>query len=428
MSSASRKRPMRGRRVTALGKAVIAGATALALTAAAMPAAAAITSNTAPGRAATVSTTGWAVDEVFGARITEALTPGSVWVEAVVVDPATGAVTIGGNFDTPARNLARFHADGTPDVAFNRAVGSSLNGTVRSIAIDPRNDDLVVGGSFSTPSQGLARFSTNGTPDAAFNAAVGTNLGPINSNRGVRSIALDPAGVVTVGGLFTVGEVFMAGYAQNLARFDAGGNPDVTFNTAIGSTFARTGTEDAMVWAVELDARTGATTLGGSFVIDTDNRFLARVDADGALDAGFAATPAARLSNGVSSLATYPNGDLLAGGNFVSSFGGNNWWLMARFAADGTPNAPFNTATFTPMQDLFWVSSTARAINIDPVTGAITVGNGQSMRRRSLARLNSDGTPDAEFNTAIDNTVIGGQVHSIATDPTGALIVGGALR
>ncbi len=165
------------------------------------------------------------LDTAFNAAVAGTL---DAPVRSIAVNEATGTVTAGGDFISPARALARFHADGTPDTAFNTAVGDTLGppspGTaVYSVALDPRTGATTVGGVAFARQSDLARFHLDGTPDTAFDAAVGATL-----DRQVLHLALEPAtGALLVGGLFREP-------SRALARFRADGTPDPALSTSIG--------------------------------------------------------------------------------------------------------------------------------------------------------------------------------------------------
>lgn len=91
-----------------------------------------------------------------------------------------GKIVIGGDFTTPGRFVARVGPDGTPDVAFNAAVGATFqegefgSGVPSVNAVLVQGDGKVlVGGFFNSPATALARLNADGSADTAFNRNIG---------------------------------------------------------------------------------------------------------------------------------------------------------------------------------------------------------------------------------------------------------------
>jgi uncharacterized delta-60 repeat protein len=258
-------------------------------------------------------------------------------VDCITVQ-ADGKVIIGGFFTslqpngaasaTARNNIARVNADGTLDATFN----PNVNSDVRSIAVQA-DGKVIIGGSFysqvlGVPRKFIARINANGTLDATFNP---------NVNNDVRSIAVQADGKVIIGGGFTKLQPNGAASAtarNNIARVNADGTLDATFNPNANG--------DVDCITVQAD---GKVIIGGFFTSlqpngaasATARKFLARVNADGTLDATF--NPNA---NGlVRSIAVQADGKVIIGGGF-SQVQGVPRNSIARLNANGTLDMTFN--------------------------------------------------------------------------------------
>ncbi len=188
-------------------------------------------------------------------------------VRAVAVQP-DGRILAGGDFTQASAGasggarvrLARFLPDGNLDGSFNPPGGP--NDSVLAIKMQP-DGRILISGSFTAvqgaPRGGVARLNADGTLDSSFAApslaASGSSLPMIK--------ALDSQldGKVIIGGQFTA----IGGTSKrNVARLDANGQLDPSFNTGAGP--------DALVNAVKIQTD-GKALLGGDFrQVDTSVR------------------------------------------------------------------------------------------------------------------------------------------------------------
>jgi uncharacterized delta-60 repeat protein len=164
---------------------------------------------------------------------------GTYGVDVVAVQP-DGRILIGGGFtsyDGETRNsIARLFADGSLDMSFNPSTAWDVGALygVSAIALQP-DGKVLIGGTFTSysgaPRKGVARLHTDGSLDSSFDPGAGVTS-TAWPQAYVNSIALQPDGRVLVGGLFThVGGVARA----NLARLDANGSVDVSFDPGPGA-------------------------------------------------------------------------------------------------------------------------------------------------------------------------------------------------
>jgi uncharacterized delta-60 repeat protein len=165
----------------------------------------------------------------------------------------------------------------------------------------------------------------------------------------------------------------------------------------------------------------GKVLMGGYFtqlspfgVSPVAANFIARLNHDGSADSGFQAQ-----ANGiVRAMALEPNGQILVGGNFTSMGNGTTSAVrnsIARLNADGSLDANFN-----PNANGVVYAVAVQGDGKVLIGGAFTSVGGTT--RNHIARLNSDGTLDTTFDPNADKTVL-----SLAVQPNGQILVGGGF-
>jgi len=351
-------------------------------------------------------------------------------IESMVLQ-SDGKIVIAGAFSTlqpnlatttTARNfIARINADGTLDAPYY----PNPNFTVNAVVLQS-DGKIVAGGGFSAVQpnatgdviarSGIARFNTDGTVDA--------NFSPL-ANAPVNAIVALPSGQFVIGGNFTTlqpnatGAVITRNY---LARINSDGAVDAGFNPS----------PNAAVDSLGLQSD-GSILLGGAFsglqpgatgAIVTRNR-LARVKADGSLDFDF--NP--NLNGPVAALTALPDGSVLVGGNF------NQLQLIGSIVIGGNFGSVggVSARNLAILNDDGSVSTTFQPRPDGAVNAVLTLADGKiivggafntiaGVARSGVARFNADGTLDTTFNATV-----GGAVHSLAMQADGRILVGGAL-
>jgi len=156
----------------------------------------------------------------------------------------------------------------------------------------------------------------------------------------------------------------------------------------------------------------------------TQRGSVARLNVDGKFDETFSPPP---LFRQVQAIAIQPDGKVLIGGNVTGA--GRD--ALIRLDADGSidegffdpdlwrPDAP-NTGT---------VESIALQSNGKIIIGGnfTKVGGESGESRDRVARLNADGTIDFGFGSPVPNSGPNGAVNSLALQPDGKVLVGGAF-
>jgi len=239
-------------------------------------------------------------------------------------------------FPTGRNYFACLNADGTLnaslDLAANADPGIGGNpGFGYGLAVQADGKLLVWGNFISiqgTTRRGIARLNANGVLDFSFNP---------NPDGYVFGAAVQGDGKVLLGGLFNTLDPNEAGSPvarRNCARVNANGTVDMSFDPSPSlRVFALREQPDGKVL---LCGDFTSLQPNGAAVPTTRNR-IARVNADGALDAGF--NPDA--STEVGTVALQADGKVIIAGGFETLQGAPPRYV-ARLSANGTPETSFN--------------------------------------------------------------------------------------
>ena len=313
-----------------------------------------------------------------------------------------GKIIIGGNFTayngTARSRIARLNTDGTLDVTFNPGMGA--NSVIFTTAIQS-NGKIIIGGEFSsyngTTINRIARLNTDGTLDATFNIGTGVNYD-------VYSTAIQNDGKIIIGGEFTS---YNGTVINHIARLNTDGTLDATFNTGIGL--------NSYINAITIQSD-GKIIIGGDFTSYNGiarNR-IARLNADGTLDVSF--NSGTSVNSYVYSTSVQSDGKIIIGGEFTS-FNGTAKNRIVRINTDGTLDATFNTdigangGVKTAI-----IQSNGKII----ISGEFTSYNGTA--RNHITRINANGMLDTSFNPG---TGANGFVYTSAIQSDGKIIIGG---
>jgi uncharacterized delta-60 repeat protein len=258
---------------------------------------------------------------------------------------------------------------------------------VNAIAVQP-DGKIVVGGYFFTESGtnvnfGLARLNTDGSLDPGFNA----------SSWEVRLIALQPDGKLLA-------------YGSGFARYNTNGSQDLTFSPAAEFN----GLDTVISLTVQPDAK---LLVGGYFatVSGTNRNGIARLNANGTLDHTFNAGTGTNSS--IVSVVVQPDGKVLIGGHF-SLGNSTNRHQIARLNANGSADVAFDAGIGA---DSFIERAVLQSDGKVLIGGYFTTVNGTN--RNHLARLNTTGTLDGNFNPGREISR-----GSVLVQPDGKVIVG----
>lgn len=297
-----------------------------------------------------------------------------------------GKILVAGNFQLAngisKNGIARFNSDGTLDPSFNTKSGVA-GGAVSAMGVQS-NGKIIIGGAFTSyagQSVGfIARLEANGNFDTTFNNAggIGNSTGAGGS---ITDISVLPDDRLYISGNFTI---YNGTTINRLARLQANGGLDTTFNVGTGLTGSAA--------AVIEQAPAGKILIGGFFTAyngTTVPRF-ARINSDGSLDTSFA------IGTGPvgapASLKVLPDDKILVGGG-GATFNGVARNALVRLNADGSVDTTFDAAVTGSTS----VSAIARQSDGKIIiSGAFTAV--AATPRVSIARIGVDGALDTTFD------------------------------
>jgi uncharacterized delta-60 repeat protein len=202
------------------------------------------------------------------------------------------------------------------------------------------------------------------------------------SESGFYAMGLQQDGKIVIGGhFFEINGLI----ANNIARLNANGNFDITYNQ-------RSGSNGTILSSAA--APGGKTLIGGEFSKYnyqlTSN--IARLKKNGELDPSF--NVGTGVNGPVHTIALQSNGKVLIGGNFTA-YNGNSCRNIARLNSDGSFDNSFRRTV---------ADNVVRKIKIDRNGKIILAGdfkNVNGMPKEGIARLLTNGTLDNTFNTTI---------------------------
>ena len=271
------------------------------------------------------------------------------------------------------------------------------NGDVHAIAVQS-DGRIVVGGGFNRIG-GLQVARSARLESAGGAAEPGFFQYPATSSTVLATVVQDD-GKVLLGGQ----------YGAGLSRVNVDGSLDQAFEVSISGL---------LVQAIDIQTD-GKIVIGGHFasVDGVSRNHVARLNADGSLDASF--DPGSALDSYVHALVAEPDGHIVVGGVFTSP---ENTYGLARFNSDGSLDTTFPGAgtgilamyRYDNGSYLLGGGGSAASSNID-------LGDG-SVADSRLIRMLPNRTRDLEFEAVIGD----GQVHAIAVQADGKVVVGGSF-
>ncbi|MDB6139523.1 MAG: Na-Ca exchanger/integrin-beta4, partial [Verrucomicrobiaceae bacterium] len=353
------------------------------------------------------------VDEQLGTA-TLTLTRSANTTGAVSVNYATadGTATAGTNYTTQSGTISWANGDGAAKTITISTVSTTFFPGVKTFTVNLSN---VTGAVVVNSSIATVNIASAGTTDPSFAADF------IDS--AVVQALVQPDGKVLVGGWFDqMQDTSFVQYTRNgFGRLNANGTVDATFGNGAG-------TDNTPVYAMALQPD-GKVLIGGNFakVHGVARHGVARLNSDGSLDATF--DPGAGSSVEVRALALQPDGKVIVGGDFTT-FAGATHRYIARLNANGTLDASFGSPTFASG------SWEADSFALQP-DGKILVGGvfyfssspfGDNKSHSGIIRVTSTGGVDTTFNTGDGAFGAGNfleRVLSIAVQPNGSVVIGG---
>jgi uncharacterized delta-60 repeat protein len=248
------------------------------------------------------------------------------------------------------------------------------------------------------------------------NGSLDTSFDPgIGADGPVLALAVQSDGKVLVGGQFMSINGIPRG---NIARLNSEGGVDSSFDPGTGVIGESFSTVNAL--ALQSD---GKVILGGTFtnVNGAPRSHVARLNANGNLDAAFnpvVGIAGGGLLAGINTLGIQSDGRIVLGGDFTS-VGGMARTNLARLNSSGSVDSNFNPGSGADSA----VSSLAVQSNGKiVVSGFFTHVNGTV--RNYIARLNSGGSLDTGFDPGLGAS---DAVYATALQTDGKVLIGGAF-
>jgi uncharacterized delta-60 repeat protein len=221
------------------------------------------------------------------------------------------------------------------------------------------------------------------------------------ANSPIYSVALQSDNKVIISGYFSSIHGISTKY---IARLNADGALDESFNPGLGPD------SYAQVIALQSD---GKIIIGGSFrsYNGMSQENLARLNTDGSLDLAFRTTP----NSSIYDIKVLENGKMMIAGDF-STINGITKSGVALLSTDGTLDATYNTGSGSWGVRAIAIQSDGKTV----IAGHFTTFSGISRNR--VARLNLDGSVDITFDPGKGPD---GTVNSLSIDQNGWVVIGG---
>lgn len=339
-----------------------------------------------------------------------------------ILEQADGKILIAGSwglttFDASFR-LLRLLPDGSPDISFGMdgvAVAPMLESSeATAVALLPDEKIAVAGFAKDNGNDAFlaARFLPDGTADSSFGTG-GTAIAGFNGASKAYGLAIQPDGKIVAAG---TSSIFMA-----VARFDVDGSLDASFSgDGMMTTSQARGTGESV--AIQSDGKIlvgGYWNLGG--VMETR---LVRYLTDGTLDPDFnpevlSTAPFEQIYK--NDMLLQPDGNILL--SFYTGMDGESDLLLLRYLPDGSLDPFFGSAgAVTIDYSTVYERGTALALHSD---GRILMG-GISNFDFVLAQIDASGNPDPTFTGGRFNLGTADNFPStFAVQPDGKILVGG---
>jgi uncharacterized delta-60 repeat protein len=309
---------------------------------------------------------------------------------------------------TVAQSSYTIHYSGTLDAGFNAGGIGAANGSspVYSVAVQSSDQKILIGGSFNAYNGTTLPYLARLNTDGTLDSGFPlTGSGP---NTVVYAIVMQSNGQILIGGDFTTYNATGRGY---VARLNSDGTLDAGFAAGAGANF--------YIYSVAVQSDSKAL-IGGAFASysGAGRGFIARLISDGTLDTSFLASgPGA--NNVVNSVAMQSNGQILIGGNFTT-YNSTIRGYLARLNTDGSIDTGFATGPGANTN----VNSVAMQSD-----GKVLIGGNfttyDSTSRGYVARLNTDGSLDTSFLAT--GAGANGVVYSVAVQSDGKILIGGGF-
>ena len=300
-----------------------------------------------------------------------------------------GSVLLGGRREEE-RGFSKLNDDGTANTTFNTNVGNLPGITDDVLSIDTSGNYIIMGGSFGGGN--IRKYDLNGNEDTNFGSGVSGTFGTLNKNE-IKVIKIQSDGKILVCGAFTTFN--SVSNSNRIVRINSDGTSDTAFNTnlGVGQNNGTIGNDpDIFAAAIQSD---GYILVGGAFEyfnydgnINNKRNRLVRLNPDGTEDEDFYDNLGLGFNNRVLTIEVQSDGKILVGGDF-SQLDGNTRKSLVRLNPDGTEDTTFYTNLTNGVVGEVWATATQTDGKI--LVGGIFTSIG-GVYLNNFARLNSDGT------------------------------------
>src|SRR6266478_4309589 len=330
-----------------------------------------------------------------------------------------------GGKDRAEFTLLRYNPDGRLDSGFGESgketteIGRDADDAT-SVALQSDGKIVAAGRTFAPTNNdfAVARYDRDGKLDLSFNAT-GKATADFGKRDYAHSVAVQSDGKIVVAGdaEHDDGRIFA------VARFNADGTPDISFNkTGKLTTDFGSGNAEARGVAVQSDGK--IVVAGYASPNNIENVALVRYNADGNLDTslggtGKVITPVALSGSNATSVALQSDGKIVVAGFAVDSSGRCYDFALVRHNADGSLDTSFNDGgkVTTPIGNGD-ARCEAMALQKDgKIVAAGWASNGED-NDFAVVRYNSDGKLDTSFNGTGKVTTTVGSKAPEAEDTT----------
>jgi uncharacterized delta-60 repeat protein len=286
--------------------------------------------------------------------------------------------------------------------------GTGFNGNTNSFILLPTGK-LLCAGNFTTyngsAANRICRLNADGTLDPTF-------VGSVNNQ--IYCMQVLSNGQILISGSFT-------SYNPGIARLNADGTPDLTFNMVGGYVGINGGRIQA--FSVQSD---GKIVIGGGVAFTQYNgttvNGFARLNADGSLDATFNSGATSGINGGTNDIKIQPDGKILLSGQFSTYKNVSVPVGLIRINTDGSRDMTFNNGGSGANLGVRTMAIQPDGKILCGLTGLSPTYNNSS--RNNIARINTDGSLD---NTFYPVGINAGGSCDVALQSDGKILVYGSF-
>ena len=333
-----------------------------------------------------------------------------------------------GGKDRAEFTVLRYNPDGTLDSDFGESgkvtseIGDSSD-SANSVALQD-DGKIVVAGDTLAPGNNdfaVARYNANGSPDTSFNGT-GKATADFSKLDYGRSVAVHSDGKIVVAGDAEHGDV----RTFAVARFNANGTPDISFNKT-GKLTTDFGGANAGARGVAVQSDGKIVVAGFASTDGTEKFALVRYNPDGTLDTSFGGTGKVLTLVGISgsnatAMALQGDGKIVTAGYAVNNSGRDRDFAIVRYNVDGSLDTRFNgsgkVTTAVGEED-----GHCEALALEKDGKIVTAGfvSTATTSDFAVARFGADGKLDLSFNgTGSVVTAIGSRPPEAEDTPSRA--------